>query len=98
MKEFRCRESCFKIESKEYELNLHCERRFICIIGAYMNTLLYSSELQDSLSGIKYDTICKQLTVDMLTQFKDMVYKDRFGAFVRVRSDRSVVGERINTI
>ena len=96
MKVFKSRESCFIIEENEYKLNLVCERKFVAIHQAHSTNVPYTKELLDSVAHHEYESICDNLTVDILTKFKDKVLKDEFRAFLRVRADRSIVGDRLN--
>ena len=87
MKEYKSRALCYTIENKEYEMNLHCEKKFIAIVNAYQNGLLYHKEMIDQCAGTKYESVCDCLSVDMLSKYKDKVLKDEFRAFVRVHAD-----------
>ena len=98
MKEYLSKKSCFEIEEKEHSLNLQCERKFVAIIYAFQNDQPFTRDLVNSplIQQMEYDAVSKQLSAEALIKFKDKVYKDEFRAFVRVRTDRCISGDRIN--
>ena len=63
-----------------------------------MDNVPYSKELVDGLVDTHYDSVVTYFTIDMLTKFKDTVYKDKLHAFVWVCVDCCIAGDRINFI
>lgn len=96
MKDYKSKLACFDIEEKEIQLNLRCERKFVAVVYAYQSDIPYNTELLENQSDTPYESIADQITIDLLTKYKDKIYKDEFRAFVRVRSERCIAGERIN--
>ena len=96
MKEYKSRVSCYTIEEREYQLNLLCEKKFVAIIHSHQNHIQYHKDLVNELNRIKYESVCNHLSVELLSAYKDKVLRDEFRAFVRVRAERYISGERIN--
>ena len=79
-------------------MNLQCKRKFVAIVYAFQNDLPFTPELMNNpiVQQSEYEAVSKQLSVEALIKFKDKVYKDEFRAFVRVRTDRCISGDRVN--
>ena len=96
MKEYKSTKACFELENKDYELNVQCEKKFVAIVYASNKNTPYDKDMATSVSATQYSSVCRDLSVEVLTEFKDKVYKDEFRAFVRVRANRCISGGRIN--
>ena len=69
------------------KFNLVCEQKCVAIHHAHSTNVPFTKELVDTLTHHQYQSIGNDLTVDILTQFKDKVLRDKFRAFLQASAD-----------
>ena len=75
----------YHTEEKEYKQNSSCKSKMIRFIISKNNPSLGANE--DTFS-----TINSSLTIEILTEFKDKIVKDKLKSFVQVRSEKTLHG------